>query len=568
MNGKEVKAMFFKQGTGGSVHNWELKGHAVKNFWEWMAGWAIAVRSPSDIGFDDGRFILPSLNVQNIELVQQIGGDGFLFPMPANGLNEQRANRRATLDQRVTDIVKLVESEPDESWLIWCELNDESAAVKKAIDAIEVKGSDSIEHKERALLGFATGDVKRLVTKPKIAGFGMNWQNCARVIFFGVDHSFESYYQAVRRVWRFGQERDVMCYRIVADTDGPILANIQRKEKQANQMMDQIITHMRGIQMDQKPERTQYQTDTVAGDNWTMYHGDCVDQMANIKDESVGLSIFSPPFPGMYVYTDSERDMGNSKTFADLMDHFKYLIPEILRATMPGRHCAIHLTQGVAFKWSDGYIGIKDFRGKVIESMESAGWIYYGEVAIDKNPQIKAIRTKDRGLLFKSLSKDSAMLHMALCDYVLQFVKPGENPQPIKAGISDKYNPGGGWVSADEWIRWARPVWYADDWAPNGDGIRETDVLQAKPAKCQEDEKHLCPLQLGVIERAVKLWSAPGDLVLSPFAGIGSEGYEALRHKRRFVGIELKRSYFDVAVKNLQSAMVAQDDLLAFIDAS
>jgi DNA modification methylase len=193
--------------------------------------------------------------------------------------------------------------------------------------------------------------------------------------------------------------------------------------------------------------------------------------------------------------------------------------------------------------------------------MERAGWRYYGEVAIDKDPQVKAIRTKDQGLLFKSLAKDSSVMHMALADYVLQFRKPGVNPEPIRAGISERYENPDGWITSEEWIEWAAPVWYrAGEDYPGG--IRETDVLNVSQARDDRDERHLAPLQLGVIERCVKLWSAPGELVLSPFAGVGSEGVVALRLDRRFVGAELKPSYFETAKRNLAHAR-AQLSLLA-----
>jgi hypothetical protein len=270
------------------------------------------------------------------------------------------------------------------------------------------------------------------------------------------------------------------------------------------------------------------------------------------------MSVFSPPFPGMYVYTNSIHDMGNVKDNQEMIQQFAFLSRKILAKTMPGRTCAIHLTQSTAQLGRDGYVGIKDFRGQVIHMMEDEGWRYYGEATIDKNPQVKAVRTKDHGLMFKTLAKDSSKMHMALADYLIQFVKPGDNPEPIKAGISEKYDSLNGWLTNDEWILWARPVWYGADYAPDGceihDGIRETDTLSVRQARETDDERHLCPLQLGVIHRAIKLWSAPGDLVYSPFAGIGSEGYEAIKLGRRFVGGELKRSYWKSACDNLRSA--------------
>lgn len=284
-----------------------------------------------------------------------------------------------------------------------------------------------------------------------------------------------------------------------------------------------------------------------------MLLGDCVERSAEVDDESVGMQVFSPPFPGMYVYSDSERDMGNSRTVEQLVDHYRFLIPELLRMLKPGRTCCVHLTQTLRVKYLDGYSGIRDFRGAVIAAMEDAGFIYYGEVCIDKNPQIKAIRTKDQGLLFKSLATDASRMHMALADYLLQFRKPGENTEPIRAGISEKYGNPDGWITQEEWIEWAAPVWYRSIPEYPG-GIRETDVLNAAVARANADERHIAPLQLGVIERAVKLWSNPGDLVFSPFAGIGSEGVGALRNNRRFTGVELKPSYFETACRNLTVA--------------
>jgi len=302
-------------------------------------------------------------------------------------------------------------------------------------------------------------------------------------------------------------------------------------------------------------------------DTWKMHNGDSIELIDEIEDESIGLSVFSPPFPGMYAYTDSPRDVGNSKDLDELVEHFSFLIPGLYRVTKPGRSCAIHLTQQVAFKGTDGFSGLRDFRGRVISAMQDEGWIYYGEVTIEKDPQLKAIRTKDHGLMFKSLATDASKMHMGLADYMLQFRKPGDNLEPIRAGISEKYENPGGWITNEEWIEWASPVWYKADKGRKG-GIRESNVLNVAAARTEQDERHLCPLQLDVIERAIKLWSNPDDLVLDPFAGVGSVGYEALKHRRRFVGIELKESYYDQAVKNLERAEAEANTgtLLAALD--
>lgn len=305
--------------------------------------------------------------------------------------------------------------------------------------------------------------------------------------------------------------------------------------------------------------------DQAVTEQFAMYHGDCVHALVGIPDNSLHLGITSVPFPGMWVYSNSPHDMGNVSSITEMVEQCRFLAKEMLRVLVPGRSIFIHLTQGVAQKLRDGYIGLKDFQGVMIAMMEAEGFNYYGEFTIDKDPQLKAMRTKDHGLMFKSLVNDAARMHCALADKVLQFQKPGDNPLPITAG---KHLGANGWVTNYEWILWARPVWYGADYMPgtwqpkyNGDscpapyGIRETDVLNVRQARDTNDERHLCPLQLGVIERIVKVWSAPGEIVFDPFGGIGSTGYIAIKEDRKFVGVELKKSYYDSAVRNLRLAL-------------
>jgi DNA modification methylase len=563
LTAKEMMALYFTQ-DGNSTQKWRLKGHARESFWRWCASWATAMRRPSDVGFPGGDplYDLPPLNVHQVEVeAESPHATGTLFKMEARTLQERREARKATLAERVAAAVRLIEAEPDEQWLVWCDLNDESHALAKVITgAVEVKGADSVEHKEASLLGFADGEIRALVTKPSIAGHGMNFQRCARVVFVGLSDSFERYYQAIRRTWRFGQDRPVECYVVTADVEGAVVRNIQEKQRKAEAMQDELVRAMADRTAEHLAARGQYETDEASGDGWRMLLGDCVERLGEVEDESVGLSVFSPPFPTMYVYTDQARDMGNVRDVREMIAHYEFLLPELMRVLMPGRTVAVHLAQAQSRKVDGLEIGLIDFRGETIAAMTRAGFTFYGEVTIDKNPQVKAVRTKDRGLLFKSLAEDSANMRMAQADYLLQFRKPGENPHPIRAGISEKYDNEHGWITPEEWIEWAAPVWYrASEHYPGG--IRETDVLNVSAARDEKDERHLCPLQLGVIERAVKLWSAPGEMVLSPFAGVGSEGFRALQLGRRFTGVELKRSYFDTACRNLMAAAASRDTL-------
>lgn len=564
MTGKEIIALFFRQ-DGNTTHAWRLKNHARQDFWRWLASWSVALRHPSDLGYDDGAFILPELIIEQ-HTVQSHAPRTTLFAMDAQGLSERLQARRDSLSERVVAAAELVNASADQ-WIVWCNLNAESTALAKAIpDAVEITGSDENEKKERAAIDFVEKRIRVMVSKPLIFGHGMNWQNCHRMAFVGLSDSYEQLYQAVRRCWRFGQTEPVRVAMITADTEGGVVRNIERKEKQANEMMNQLVRHMAGLSLGRtERQEMDYHREKIIGgkQQYTIYLGDAVEVMDEIETESVGLSVFSPPFPGMYAYTNSSRDMGNVKSIGEMIEHFAFLVApdKLLRVTMPGRSCCVHLTQAVAFKGTDGYIGLKDFRGAVIRTMEEAGWIYYGEVCIEKDPQVKAIRTKDAGLLFKSLATDSSRMHMALADYLLQFRKPGDNPAPIHAGISERYSNPDGWITSEEWIEWAAPVWYRKRPSLPG-GISETDVLNVAVARDNDDQKHLCPLQLGVIERAVKLWSNPGEIVLSPFMGVGSEGYKAVQLNRRFIGIELKASYFRTAAKYLEHALAhRQQDL-------
>jgi DNA modification methylase len=564
MSGKEIIALYFTQ-DGNTTHKWRLKGHARRDFYRWLASWAVAVRKPADIGYDNGAFQLPLLNVQQIDVSVSTPTQGMLFAVEAATLQEQRQARRDSLEDRVAKAAEIIATEPDESWIVWCDLNVESQALAKAIPgAVEVTGSDSDDHKARAAAGFADGSIKILVSKPSIFGFGLNWQHCARVVFVGVSHSFEMYYQALRRCWRFGQTREVKAYVITAETEGRVVRNLERKEQEYHAMMESLTNAMHGLNLDgvmASRDEMSYETDVASGNRWTLYLGDAVEQLQHIADDSVGLTVTSPPFPGMYAYTNSPRDMGNVDDIYQMIDHFRYLMSELLRVTMPGRKCCMHMVQLTSMLNRDGVIGLKDYRGALIEAMQDAGWVYAGEVTIEKNPQVQAVRNKTKELLFKTLATDASWMRMALADYLLQFRKPGENPEPIRAGMSKTYNPDGGWITEQEWIEWASPIWFRHREGVKG-GIRETNVLNVACARDGDDERHLCPLQLDVIDRAIKLWSNPGDLVLDPFNGVGSTGVQALsiRHPsgtpqpRRYVGVDLKRSYFETARRNLENA--------------
>lgn len=281
------------------------------------------------------------------------------------------------------------------------------------------------------------------------------------------------------------------------------------------------------------------------GDKWSAWHGDCVDVVRQLPDASIGFSIYSPPFASLFVYSESECDMGNSGSDDEFYDHYAFLIAEKLRVTKPGRLTAVHCSDLPMTKWRDGAIGIKDFSGAIIRLHQNAGWVFHSRRTIWRCPVVEMTRTKHVGLLYKQIQSDSAKSRGGMPDYLMTFVKPGENAEPIRHTPQE--------FPLDQWQEWASPIWMS---------VNQTNVLNVREARSESDEKHLCPLQLDVIERALILWSNPGDVVLSPFMGIGSEGYKALELGRRFVGVELKESYWRQACQNLR-AVTAQTDLFA-----
>jgi len=300
--------------------------------------------------------------------------------------------------------------------------------------------------------------------------------------------------------------------------------------------------------------------DQSHGQTWTAYHGDCVDLTRGIPDETIGYTVFSPPFASLYTYSNSPRDMGNAKGADDFAEHFSHLVPELLRVTKPGRLLSFHCMQLPTSKARDGYIGLRDFRGALIRAFVEEGWIYHSEVTIWKDPVTAMQRTKALGLLHKQVKKDSCMSRQGIADYLVTMRKPGEN--------ADRVTNTNETFPVSEWQEYASPVWGSIG-SPTPDGfirvredIRPNDTLQYRSAREERDERHICPLQLGVIRRALRLWSNPGDVILSPFMGIGSEGYVALKEGRRFVGIELKRSYYDQACRNLAEAEVVRQPSL------
>ena len=732
MSRTEMLATYFVNDTG-DTGTWRLKGWGQSRFWEWMGSWAVVLRNPADLGFDGSKYILPT--PEYIEHVVQTDQLGDMFAKPAQTMLERRKAQRDSIELRCKALADVVNSDPDEDWVIWCHLNDEASLLESLIPgSINIKGADdaelkvmaikwfggklavcdklaettesqqcqkkptsksttrktakselhkqsngskqtqiidastcehtqattkksssehqiskqsttesaesvmqpmlsletnssksqksgsqtiqtsdslndsksmesrqivtsaclmsSLDHVQSAvqqtlekkhlvdsLLTIATQQEKSegysattatwaldtsetklkryaqlfatlnkhrkgkvLISKASMFGYGINMQHCARMAFVGLDDSFEKFYQAVRRCYRFGQKRSVQVHMFTAENEGQILANLKRKEVQHHEMSANMIEHMKDIMNHELAGQAnivdEYREDTHHGDGYTVHLGDCVKWTRRMADNSIDYSVFSPPFADLFVYSNSDHDMGNCKNDAEFVAQLRYLIGELFRIIKPGRNVSFHCMNLPTTKMRQGFIGLRDFRGDLIRAFQDAGFIYHSEVCIWKDPVVAMQRTKALGLLHKTIRENSTMSRMGLPDYVVTMRKPGDCEDRV---THDGEND----LPVGLWQKYASPIW---------DDINQGRTLNKLPARDENDEKHMCPLQLDVIERCIHLWTNKGDLVFSPFTGIGSEGYTAVKMGRRFVGTELKPSYWDLACQNIEDA--------------
>lgn len=566
-----------------------LKKHAAADWWRWLTSWSVCLSKPADLGaqYDMPGYELPELRIHEHALsvsqatIDRTWAGGMLIPESNPNSTTLHKVKRESLADRVARAVEIVRSLPDDApVIVWCDTNYEADALIKALpDAVEVRGSHAPDVKEARLNAFGDGDVRILITKPDIAGFGLNWQHCADMVFVGVSFSFEKTYQALRRSYRFGQTRPVNAHLIYAESEGNVLTILRDKQKAFDvmqlEMRAAVAAH--GLFRDEASRTLSIPASDVArGTNWTMYLGDCVTVTEKLPDNSVDYCVHSPPFGNLYIYSDSEADMGNSADDDEFFAHYEYLIKELFRVTTPGRLCSVHCKDLPAFKNRDGAMGLRDFPGEIIRRFEAHGWQYHSRVTIWKDPVIEMERTNNHGLLHRNFKERAEVCRMGMADYVITFRKWTEdadmvtNGKPVKQArqigdyIGEK--PPEAWeirpgrrtreenYSIAVWQRYASPVWM---------DINQLNVLNYEQVKDPNDEKHICPLQLDVIARCIDLWTNPGDVVFSPFAGIGSEGYQAIKQGRKFVGIELKPSYWHAACKYLGQAEyeAAQIDL-------
>jgi DNA modification methylase len=537
MGYNEMLSMYFIH-DGGNTSKWRLKKHAKDDFYEFVSSWAVMLKLPSDLGYDDNGFILPGLNMEEI-IIQTTVQDGMLFNHSAVNSTDFGKSLRETEYDRLNKVIKIVQRLNGEQIIIWAKQNIESDRLQKMLndkgyDCRNVKGSDSQEKKENDLIGFANNDYQILITKSKIAQYGLNYQNCHNQIFTAVDFSFEATYQSIRRSYRFGQHHVVNAWLITTDRMTNVLQLFKKKQKQFEEMRSRMT---KAINKHTKVEITDNSTDeeTIKAKNYTLMKGDNVKRIKEIEDNSVDLFITSTPFAELYTYSSYIQDMGNAKDYDEFFSHLDFLLPDLKRVMTPGRIVAFHCMDLPVQKGKEGYIGLRDFSGSLIQRMTDNGFIYHSRITIWKNPVTEMTRTKALGLLHKQIKKDSAMCRVGIPDYILVFRVPGENPKPIIN--QDKDSQKENYIPVDMWQKIASPVWYDIDYSK---------TLNYREAKTNEDEKHICPLQLDTIERLLLLYSNEGDTVGDFFGGIMSVGFESIKKKRKFIGMELKDSYFNL----------------------
>jgi len=544
MDSTDMRMRWFIRDEG--MNNYRLKNHATKEFFGWIASWSSVFRSPSDIGFIQDGFDLPALNYFELMIESDKKDNGKLFNDGIVNATNFNKELRLSIIKRMEQVQEIVNNST-EPFIIWVNQNVEADYIKKLVlGSVEVRGSEPADIKESKLTGFANGEFRVLITKKKIAQFGLNYQHCNNQVFAAMDFSFEALYQAIRRSYRFGQKRAVNICLVTIDTMRNVIDIIDKKQKEFDKMMKEISNEVNSIKHNLVMDYEHKETRT---DDYHIINADCVEAMKSITDNSVHLSIFSPPFSTLYTYSNNLRDMGNCENGEEFLQQSEYMLRELYRITKPGRLVCVHTKDLAVYKNSSGYTGLYDFTADYHRLMELVGFKYHSKLTIWTDPVLEMQRTKTQRLLYKQVTSDSSYSGIGCPEYITIFRKwegNEEDWEPVNELNKTNFD-------LDTWQKWASPVWM---------DIRRTDVLNDfRGARESADEKHICPLQLGVIERCIALWSNKGDTVFTPFMGIGSEVYQAVKMGRYGMGVELKESYYNCAKQNLSDLSVQKQQM-------
>jgi len=544
----EMLAMYFVH-DGGETSKWRLRKHAKDDFWKYVCTWSIAIDNPSTLGFKSVGYELPE--IEYVEHIIPVPNEtDNLFGDVAVSATELHRDLKRSYEKRIKKTIELVNTDQT---IIWTLKNDEATHLNKVIeDSVNVQGADKPQVKADRLNGFADKEFTNLITKTSIASFGMNYQQCNNMIFTSYDFKFEAFYQAVRRCYRFGQKRKVTVHILVPESQKNVRQTILDKEQKHKEMIREMAKY--SAETDYKSSNGAIvESKEIKTEDYHLINGDCVQETAKLPDNCADLVLFSPPFAELYVYSDKSEDMGNVSNYKEFEKHFQYLIPELKRTLKDGRICAVHCMDLPIQKGKEGFIGLRDFSGMLIDWFTKQGFIYHAKTTIWKNPVTEMQRTKALGLLHKTIKKDSVMSRVGIPDYILFFRNAGENKTPITHQAEDETRAD--YLPVDLWQKYASPVWMDVDYKR---------TLQYRSGRDGNDEKHICPLQLDTIERIMHLYSNEGETILSPFGGIGSEGFCAIKHNRKSISIELKESYFNLNLNNHKAAVQENTTLTLF----
>ena len=549
LDSSDMLTKFFSNDTS-EASKFTLKGHAKKDFFRWLNSWGLCLTKPSDLGFSDLGYDLPPLNIIEYEIFTEKKDNGKLFNDTSVNATNFNQELRNTMEARLNKVAEIVNNSTD-NFIIWIKQNDEADYLKKLIpDAIEVRGSELPETKEKKLLGFGKNEFRVMITKTKIAQFGLNYQNCNNQVFASLDFSFEGTYQAIRRCYRFGQTKEVNIHIVKTDTMKNVSDIIKQKESEFNIMRKEMINELAN-DLDFRL-KLDYTHQVVKAPDYEIHKGDSIELIDLIDDNSIDFSIYSPPFSSLYTFSDNIRDLGNCDSDEEFFQNYRFLLQKLFKKIRPGRLVAVHTKDLPMYKSRHGATGYRDFTGENLKLMEDVGFVYHSKITIWTDPVLERARTNCQRLLYKQVQSDASLSGVGTPDYLTIFRK-WENID------SDLYRPVD-WKNRenfplDTWQKWASPVWF---------DIMRVDVLNSRIAKDSDDEKHLSPLQLGVIERAIAMWTNENETVFTPFAGIGSAIYQAVKMNRKGIGIELKDAYFNQACKNIEQAVQEKKQLTLF----